>query len=112
VVRVIDALAGAEVERVAAGDGNSIGVNDGIEDRLLERGGPYVGGEGSAVDGDVDAAVGLIATTLTPLAAGAARALGATRRPAARRARVTSPDDFKLSCERDNLPFIGDFLRG
>src|ERR1700733_2454120 len=54
VVRVVDAFALDGLEGKTASDGGAIGCDEGIEDRLALVGVPEVGGEGLAVDGDVD----------------------------------------------------------
>ena len=53
---MIDAFAGALVEREAASDDGSFGGTERIEDWFLERGGPDVGSERLAVNGNVDPA--------------------------------------------------------
>ena len=68
VVGVVLTLAGAGGEGVAARDFDAAVLDQGIEDGLFERGGPDVGGEGRAVDGDVDAAVGLVGDDLDAFA--------------------------------------------
>src|ERR1035437_4351323 len=64
VMGVIDALAGAGRERVAARDGDAFVGDERIEGGLFERRGPVVRGEGLAVDGDVNAAIGFIGDNL------------------------------------------------
>ncbi len=56
VMGMIDAFAGALVEREAASDDGSFGGTERIEDWFLERGGPDVGSERLAVNGNVDPA--------------------------------------------------------
>ena len=56
VMGMIDAFARALFEREAASDDGAFGGAEGIENRFFERGGPNVGSERLAVDGDVDAA--------------------------------------------------------
>src|SRR5258708_22202700 len=56
VVRMIDALAGALLEREAASDDGAVGGAERIKNGFFKRGGPDVGSEGLAIDGDVDAA--------------------------------------------------------
>ena len=53
---VIDAFAGALLEREAASDGGAFSRAERIEDGFFQRGGPNVGGERLAVDRNVDAA--------------------------------------------------------
>src|SRR5580658_5199869 len=64
VVRVVDTFVGAGIERIAAGDGDALVCDERKEDGFLERRGPDVGGERCAVDGDVDAAMGLVGSDL------------------------------------------------
>ena len=60
VVRMIDALTGARLERIAARDDDAVRRAQRIEHRLLERRRPDVRGERLAADDDVHAAVGLV----------------------------------------------------
>ena len=53
---MIDAFAGALLEREAASDYGAFGGAEWIEDGFFERSGPDVRSERLAVDGDVDAA--------------------------------------------------------
>ena len=55
---MIDALAGARLERKAARDDGAVGGAERIEHRLFELRGPDVRRERLAVDGDVNAAIG------------------------------------------------------
>src|ERR1700678_701947 len=64
VVRMIDTFAGAGIERITAGDGDALIRDERKEHGLLERSGPDVRSKRSAVDGDVDAAVGYIGCDL------------------------------------------------
>src|SRR6266404_5634161 len=57
VVRVIDAFAGALLERKAASNNRALGGSQGIENGFFERRGPNVGSERLSIDGDVDATV-------------------------------------------------------
>ena len=57
-VGMVDALAGARLEWIVARDGGSIGRNERVEDGLALVGLPQVGGEGRAVDGNIDAVGG------------------------------------------------------
>jgi hypothetical protein len=70
VVRMVDALPGARVERKAARDERAVRGADGIEDRLLERGRPDVRGERLAVDRDVDPLARLVDDDLDAARAG------------------------------------------
>lgn len=70
VVGVVDALAGAGRERVAARDGDAFVGNERIENGLFERSGPDVRGEGLAVDSDVNATVGFIGDDLDAFGGG------------------------------------------
>src|SRR5207245_744928 len=56
VMGMIDAFAGALLKREAASNDGAFGGAERIENRFFERGRPDVGGEGLAIDGDVDAA--------------------------------------------------------
>src|SRR5216683_7655056 len=56
VVRMIDALAGVLLERKAASDDGAVGGAQRIENGFFKRGGPDIGSERLAIDGDVDAA--------------------------------------------------------
>src|SRR5712691_9098904 len=56
VMRMIDAFAGALLERKAASDDGAFGGAQRIENRFFERGGPDIGSEWLATDCDVDAA--------------------------------------------------------
>jgi len=67
VVGVVDALAGTEFERVAAGNGEAVGVDERVKNWLLEQNRPDVGGKWIAVDGDVHAAMRLIGLDLNAL---------------------------------------------
>jgi hypothetical protein len=67
-VRVIDALAGNGLEGIAAGDGGAVGRDERIEDGLALVGVPEVGGEGLAVDGDIDAVGGFAGDDLDSFA--------------------------------------------
>src|SRR6266850_411708 len=57
VMRVIDAFAGALLERKAASDDGALGGTQRIQNGFFERGGPDVGSERLSIDGDVDATV-------------------------------------------------------
>src|SRR6266849_2131869 len=57
VVRVIDSLSGALLERKAASEDRALGGSQGIKNGFLECRGPDVGSERLSIDGDVDATV-------------------------------------------------------
>ncbi len=59
-VGMVDAFAGDGLEGEAARDGGAVGGDERIEDGLALVGVPEVGGEGLAVDGDVDAMGALV----------------------------------------------------
>ena len=60
VVGMVDSFAGEGLEGKAASDGGAVGCDERVEDGLALVGVPEVGGEGLAVDGDVDAMVGFV----------------------------------------------------
>ncbi len=59
-MRMIDTLTRARLEREPAGDDCAFGGAERIEDGLGKLFGPNVGGEGPAVDDDVDASFSFI----------------------------------------------------
>src|SRR6185369_12391493 len=60
VVRMVDTLAGTGIDGKSTGHDGTSGRAQRVEHRLGEGVGPDVTGEGLAVDGDVDAARGLV----------------------------------------------------
>src|SRR6202453_5150217 len=66
-MRMIDPLTRARRERKATDHVDAIGGDQGIQHRLLQRTWPDVRGEGLAVDGDIDALMGLVRNYLHAL---------------------------------------------
>ncbi len=64
VVGMVGALAGERVEGIAAGEGGAVGRDQRVEHGLALVGAPQVGGEGLAVDGDVDAVLRFVGDDL------------------------------------------------
>src|SRR5712672_343719 len=56
VMRMVYTFAGARFEREAASDDGAFGGAERVKDRFFKSGGPDVGGEGLAVNGDVHSA--------------------------------------------------------